>query len=203
MNNWQQLLTAFIAKYFSPGKTQALRNKISTFAQYPMETFAEAYERFNDYVLACPHHNFQKWDLVQKFYGGLNAVCRAQIDASSGGSILSLTPTEVESLFKKIAENGAWGADRAPSTSQTPSTAVAKSVLEVDKMEILGGKIDSLMRRFERMESGRAEEVKAIEAMMTCEECGDYDHSRESFPEEAKVLDYARKEGWIPPSNYR
>ena len=58
VNNWQQLLTAFIAKYFSPGKTQALRNKISTFVQYPTETFAEAYERFNDYVLACPHHNF-------------------------------------------------------------------------------------------------------------------------------------------------
>ena len=124
-------------------------------------------------------------------------MCRAQIDASSGGSILSLTPTEVESLFKKIAENGAWGADRAPSTSQTPSTDVAKSVLEVDKMEILGGKIDSLMR-FEKMESGRAEEVKATEAMMTCEECGDYGHSRESCPEEAKALDYARKEGWIP-----
>ena len=130
-------------------------------------------------------------------------MCRAQIDASSGGSILSLTPTETENLFKKIAENGAWGADRAPSTSQSSSNAVAKSVLEVDKMEILGGKIDSLMRRFERMESGRAEEVKATEARMTCEECGDYIHSRESFPEEAKVLDYARKEGWIPPSNYR
>ena len=203
MNNWQQLLTAFIAKYFSPGKTQALRNKISTFVQYPMETFAKAYERFNDYVLACPHHNFQKWDLVQKFYGGLNAVCRAQIDASSGGSILSLTPTEVESLFKKIAENGAWGADRTPNTSQSSSTAVAKSMLEVDKMEILGGKIDSLMRRFEKMESGRAEEVKATEARMTCEECGEYGHSREGCPEEAKALDYARKEGWIPPSKYR
>lgn len=128
-------------------------------------------------------------------------MCRAQIDASSGGSILSLTPTETENLFKKIAENEAWGADRAPSQSQ--SSAVAKSVLEVDKMKILGGKIDSLMRRFERMESGRAEEVKAIEAMMTCEECGDYGHSRESCPEEAKALEYARKEGWIPPSNYR
>ncbi|WVZ52658.1 hypothetical protein U9M48_003697 [Paspalum notatum var. saurae] len=36
----------------------------------------------------------------------------------------------------------------------------------------------------------------------TCE-CGDYGHSKESCPEEAKALDYARKEGWIPPSNYR
>ncbi|WVZ85404.1 hypothetical protein U9M48_032340 [Paspalum notatum var. saurae] len=70
-------------------------------------------------------------------------------------------------------------------------------------MEILGGKIDSLMRRFEKMESGRAEEVKSTDYMMTCEECGEYGHSSERCPEEAKALDYARKEGWIPPSNYR
>ncbi|WVZ84773.1 hypothetical protein U9M48_031763 [Paspalum notatum var. saurae] len=86
-------------------------------------------------------------------------VCKGQVDASSGGSILDLTPTETEALFKKIAENGAWGADRVTPTSleQHTSTGTAKSVLEVDKMEILGGKIDSLMRRFEKMESGRAE----------------------------------------------
>ncbi|WVZ73439.1 hypothetical protein U9M48_021745 [Paspalum notatum var. saurae] len=70
-------------------------------------------------------------------------------------------------------------------------------------MEILGGKIDSLMRRFEKMESGRAEEVKSTDYMMTCEECGEYGHSSERCPEEAKALDYAGKEGWIPPSNYR
>ncbi|WVZ48589.1 hypothetical protein U9M48_000010 [Paspalum notatum var. saurae] len=71
-------------------------------------------------------------------------------------------------------------------------------------MEILGGKIDSLMRRFEKMESGgEREEVKSIDYMMTCEECGEYGHSSERCPEEAKALDYAGKEGWIPPSNYR
>ena len=85
----------------------------------------------------------------------------------------------------------------------TPSTGAVKSVLEVEQMEILGGKIDSLMRRFEKMESGRAEEVKSTEATMTCEECGDYGRSRESCPQKAKAVDYARKEGWIPPSNYR
>ncbi|WVZ84777.1 hypothetical protein U9M48_031767 [Paspalum notatum var. saurae] len=34
--------------------------------------------------------------------------------------------------------------------------------------------------------------------MMTCEECGEYGHSSERCPEEAKALDYAGKEGWIP-----
>jgi hypothetical protein len=42
-------------EYYSPGKTQSLRNKIATFAQYPMETISEAFERFNEYIRVVPH----------------------------------------------------------------------------------------------------------------------------------------------------
>jgi hypothetical protein len=37
-------------EYYSPGKTQRLRNKIATFAKYPTETISEAFERFNEYT---------------------------------------------------------------------------------------------------------------------------------------------------------
>jgi hypothetical protein len=55
-------------EYYSSGKTQSLHNKIATFAQYPTETILEAFERFNEYTRAVPHHKFPKDDLVQKFY---------------------------------------------------------------------------------------------------------------------------------------
>jgi hypothetical protein len=55
-------------EYYSPGKTQSLHNKIATFAQYPTKTISEAFERFNEYTRAVPHHKFPKGDLVQKFY---------------------------------------------------------------------------------------------------------------------------------------
>ena len=38
----------FMTEFYSPGKTQILRNKIATFAQAPAEATAEAYERFNE-----------------------------------------------------------------------------------------------------------------------------------------------------------
>jgi hypothetical protein len=38
VQNWDTLMRAFIKEYYSPGKTQSLRNKIANFAQYPMET---------------------------------------------------------------------------------------------------------------------------------------------------------------------
>ena len=66
----------FMTEFYSPGKTQILRNKI-----------VEAYERFNDYIRAVPHHKFLREDVVQKFYQGLTTASRGIIDASAGGSV--------------------------------------------------------------------------------------------------------------------
>jgi hypothetical protein len=57
-----------------------------------METISEAFERFNEYTRAVPHHKFPKEDLVQKFYQGFTMASRTIIDASAGGSIIELTP---------------------------------------------------------------------------------------------------------------
>ena len=62
------------------------------------------------------------------------------IDASAGGSIIELTPTQVFKLFKKVADNDEW----ASSGRLQPLQAVgaAKSVLQVEREEVLEGKID-------------------------------------------------------------
>jgi hypothetical protein len=73
----------------------------------------------------------------------------------------------------------------------------------VEKENILEGKIDSLMRRLEKMEIEKkeAQDLKAAEARSTCEECGEYGHVHIDCPEEAKVLDYMRK-GELPNFRY-
>jgi hypothetical protein len=108
VQNWNTLMKAFMKEYYSPGKTQSLRNKIVTFVQYPTETISEAFERFNEYTRAVPHHKFSKENLVQKFYQGLTMASRTIMDASAGGSIIELTPTEAFTLFKKVADNDTW-----------------------------------------------------------------------------------------------
>jgi hypothetical protein len=108
VQNWNTLMKAFMKEYYSLGKTQSLRNKIATFVQYPTETILEAFERFNEYTRAVPHHKFPKEDLVQQFYQGLTMASRTIIDASAGGSIIELTPTEAFTLFKKVADNDTW-----------------------------------------------------------------------------------------------
>jgi hypothetical protein len=199
--NWNVLMKALIKEYYAPGKTQSLRNKIATFAQYPTETISEAFEHFNEYTWAVPHHKFPKEDLVQKFYQGLTKASRMIIDASAEGSIIELMLTQVFTLFQKVADNDTWASSRRLLLVQP--TGNVKGVLQVEKENILEGKIDSLVRRLEKMEIEKkeAQDLKVAEARSTCEECGEYGHVHKDCPEEAKVLDYMRN-GELPNFHY-
>jgi hypothetical protein len=126
---------------------------------------------------------------------------RTIIDASAGRSIIELTPTEAFTLFKKVANNDTWASSERLLSVQP--TGNVKGVLQVEKQDILEGNIDSLMRRLEKMEieKKKAQDLKAVEARSTCEECGEYGHVHKDCPEEAKVLDYMRK-GDLPNFHY-
>jgi hypothetical protein len=61
----------FSQRFFPLGETNALWNKISRFQQLTDETIAEAWERLQDYISACPHHGLVEWFIIQSFYHGL------------------------------------------------------------------------------------------------------------------------------------
>jgi hypothetical protein len=73
---------------------------------------------------------------------------RMIINASAGGSIIELTSTEAFTLFKKVTDNDTWASSGRLHPVQP--TGNIKGVLQVEKENILEGKIDSLMRRLER-----------------------------------------------------
>jgi hypothetical protein len=114
---------------------------------------------------------------------------RTIIDASAGGSIIELTFTQAFTLLKKVADNDTWASSGCLLPVQP--TGNVKGVLQVEKEDILEGKIDSLMQRLEKMEIEKKE----------AQECEEYGHIHKDCPEEAKVLDYIRK-GDLPNFRY-
>jgi hypothetical protein len=50
--DWEALMRNFMKEFYSPTKTQSLRNMIDTFSQFPAEMIAEALECFNEYMRA-------------------------------------------------------------------------------------------------------------------------------------------------------
>ena len=60
INTWDKCSTAFLAKFFPLGKTNALRGRISSFQQIGMESIPEAWERLQEYILVCPDHGMDE-----------------------------------------------------------------------------------------------------------------------------------------------
>ena len=87
------------------GKTNVLSGKISNIQQQRGETIPEAWEHFQEYVSDCPHHGMEDYQLMQSFYLGLTQKAREQLNATAGGSFMSLTLGKAKTLMENIASN--------------------------------------------------------------------------------------------------
>ena len=67
-----------------------------------MESIPEAWERLQEYILACPHHS------MDECYNGLTTTSRANIDAAAGGAFLDLTIAKSKALVEKMVSNQGW-----------------------------------------------------------------------------------------------
>ena len=90
------------------GKTNALRNKISSFQQQVDESIPEALDRMQEYVTACPHHGMEDWLLIQNFYDGFVSLDMSHLDAAAGGAFFSLNVTDAKALIEKMVSNQGW-----------------------------------------------------------------------------------------------
>ena len=108
ISTWDKCSMAFLAKFFSLGKTNALRGRISSFQQIGMESILEAWERLQEYILVCPHHGMDEWLVLQSFYNGLTPTSRAHIGATTGGAFLNLTIAKANALVVKMVSNQGW-----------------------------------------------------------------------------------------------
>ena len=149
------------------GKTNALRGKITSFQQQHDESVREAWERFQDNILECPHHGMESWLLMQTFYHGLGNSARETMDAAAGGAFLSLTIPQATTLVEKMASNQGWNEER----TQTR-------------------KLDLLMKKLDDKAGDKKEVMHVYNSHMTCEECGDTGHSGNHCPEMLEDVNY-------------
>ena len=105
VDTWDKCAKAFVSKFFLTGKTNALRGRISNFHQASNESIPEAWERLQEYILACPHHGMDNWLILQNFYNGLTQSSRDHVDAAAGGAFFSLTIDRATSLIEKMVSN--------------------------------------------------------------------------------------------------
>jgi hypothetical protein len=71
ITSWENLLNKFYNKFFPMSKVNECRKEISSFTQEEDEKFSESWERFQEMLIKCPPHGYEKWRLVPFFYQGL------------------------------------------------------------------------------------------------------------------------------------
>nr|GEX26719.1 hypothetical protein [Tanacetum cinerariifolium] len=98
---WDDLVNKFVNQFFPPSKTTHLKNEISRFTQRFEETFGEAWDRFKEILIACPHHGFSELTQIDMFYNGLTEQDQDSLNAAAGGNLLNKTTREA----LKIIEN--------------------------------------------------------------------------------------------------
>jgi hypothetical protein len=110
-DTWDPCSNAFLVKYFSVGKTNVLRKRISSFEQLQDETVPEAWECLQEYIAAWPHHGKEEWLIIQNFFYGLNQRSQDHMDTAAGGAFFSLDVAGARVLIDKVASNQSWKAD--------------------------------------------------------------------------------------------
>ncbi|XP_078446552.1 uncharacterized protein LOC144715495 [Wolffia australiana] len=101
---WQEVQTGFLHKYFSYGRTQAIRKLIRDFTQGD-ESFGDAWERFTSLTRKCPHHGIPEHELAQIFYQGLDYNERQLVDLSCGGNFLNTQVSESLKCMEGLVED--------------------------------------------------------------------------------------------------
>ena len=91
LTSWNDIQNKFLEKFFSTQKTDTLRDNIMQFTQQANETFSEAWERFNNFLIS--HHDLPTLVLIRIFYKGLTVSSKATVNNYAGGSIKNKTPT--------------------------------------------------------------------------------------------------------------
>ncbi|XP_052198388.1 uncharacterized protein LOC127805673 [Diospyros lotus] len=115
ITTWTDLAQKFLAKFFPPAKTAKMRNDITSFMQQDSETLYEAWERYKELLLRCPHHGIPDWLQVQTFYNGLLGHTRTIIDATAGGALMDKSFDDAYTLLEDMAANNyQWNPDRTP-----------------------------------------------------------------------------------------
>src|SRR6185436_3046466 len=155
----------------------ALRGQISNIQQASNKSIPEAWERLQEYIMACPHHGMDNWLILQNFYNGLTQSSRHHMNAAAGGAFFSLTIERATSLIKKMVSNQGWSDDRLQ-----PCQRGMHSVKEAD---MLAMKIDLLLKKFEDYPQDKAQmqTLQALETRMTCEVCRNVGYSGDNCPE--------------------
>lgn len=152
--NWENIAQAFVTQYFPLQmqrrlkiESRTLPNKVMNFSMMRMN--ARRVQR------ECPHHGFDKWEIVSNFYDRMDEDGRSIMDHASGGGFMYLTATEAFKIVEKLAKNShQWGGKHNHLRKKEAEGSSSKDITKED-FNTLSKTVSSLAKSIGDMNTGK------------------------------------------------
>ena len=86
VNRWEELVEAYMSRFFPPALTSERRREIIVFKQGEDESLFNAWERFKRILKRCLMHGIDLTTRIDIFYHAMNYASKGIIDASCCGA---------------------------------------------------------------------------------------------------------------------
>ena len=104
VDTWEELIEAYLGRFFPPSLTLERRREIIVFQQGEDESLYVAWERFKRLLKRCPMHGIDLKTQMDIVYHALNDTSKGIIDASCCGAFKRKSAEEARDLIEDLAK---------------------------------------------------------------------------------------------------
>ena len=164
VDTWEELVEAYLGRFFPPSLTSERRTEIIVFQQGEDESLYIAWERFKRLLKRCPMHGIDLKTKMDIMYHAFNDTSKGIIDATCCGSFKRKSAEEARDLLEDLAQCNM----KAPYEFSRGNSR-GKGVMELSKMTAMEAKLDAIMHMMEKKERKMhtAHEIGAVEREVT------------------------------------
>ena len=160
IDTWEELVEAYLGRFFPPSLTSKRRREIIVFQQGEDESLYVASKRFKRLLKRGPMHGVDLKTHMNIVYHALNDTSKGIIDASCCGAFKRKSAEEARDLIEDLEKCNM----KAPSEFSRGSSK-GKGVMELSKMTAMEAKLDAIMHRKDKQERKMhtAHEIEEVE----------------------------------------
>ena len=161
VNSWEELVEAYMSRFFPPALTSERREEIIVFKQGEEESLFNAWKRFKRLLKRYPMHRIDLTTKMDIFYHAMNYASKGIIDASCCGDFKRRSAKEAWKLIEDLAKYNY----KDPSEASGSNSGLRGSgLIELNRMTTIEAKLDAVMNKLGINERRRhnAHEVGAV-----------------------------------------
>ena len=149
VNTWEELVEAYLERFFPPSLTSERRKEINVFNQGEDKSLYTAWERFKRLLKRYPMHGIDLKTQMDIFYHSMNETSKGIIDASCYGAFKRKSAKEERDLIEDLAR---CNMKNPSESSGSNSRAKGSGIIELNKMTAMEAKLDAIMHQMGRQE---------------------------------------------------